>query len=101
MRTPGRIKALYAVLVKEFHLTLDDIYDLTPRQIEDIYLHPRDDEGGIIMPTSAPKAKGEADHLAIMQRTLDMIAAGHAVATPEVVAKIKERIKRITDGQSG
>lgn len=49
-RTPGAIRARYAVLVSEFKLTLDEIYDLTPRQIAEIYFHPRDKHGAIIPP---------------------------------------------------
>jgi hypothetical protein len=101
VRTPGRLTALYALLVKEYHLTLDQIHDLTPRQIEEIYLHPRDDEGAIQMPTSAPAAPRPSDHIAILQRTLDLIANGHATADPETLEKLKDRIKGLQNGQSG
>lgn len=108
MRAPGRLTALYAILVKEYHLTLPDIYDLTPRQIQDVYLHPRDDKGMIQMPAEATATQVEAapaspaDRLAKLYRIQAMLTAGFAKATPEATAELDRRIKELEQhGQPG
>lgn len=45
---PELEKAIVATLIKEYHLTLDQIGELTDRQIVDYYFHPRDKETGVI-----------------------------------------------------
>lgn len=96
MRTPGRLTALYALLVKEFHLTLDQIYNLTPRQIQCFYLHPRDSEGALKVPTPGPVKRTEPvtdrERLAVYHKMREMVRAGRAKPSAEKVAELDRRI---------
>lgn len=92
------------MLVKECRLTLPEIYDLTPRQIEDIYLHPRDEEGNIKMPTAEPKSitpPDDASRLGKLHRVLGMVASGMLKATPEQVADIQRQASALEEYLSG
>lgn len=52
------IRARYAALLDR-GLTKEQIADLTPRQINEFYFHPRDKDGAILEP-KAPRAPREA-----------------------------------------
>ena len=94
--TRGALTARFAVLVSEFKLTLPQIYDLTPRQIEEIYFHPRDPDGGIKAPSEAAVP---ADPVAKLQQLLGLAAALKLPA--EQVEKIKQRIEAATPSGPG
>lgn len=41
------LKAKFALLLDHFHLRLDDIAELTDRQIDELYFHVRTEQGAI------------------------------------------------------
>ena len=98
MRTPGfRLYSPVRVSGQRVPLTLPDIYDLTPRQIQDVYLHPRDDEGAIKMPAPQP---APVDRLAAHYKVLALVEAGMAKVTPEQLVELKRRIQELEHGNA-
>ncbi len=83
----GLLTSKYAMAV-ELGMPLEALYDLTPRQIHEIYLHPRDETGAIKLPKSA--ATGPTDPRAILLGLLNR--APELRLKPEDVAKIKQRL---------
>lgn len=64
---PGTVTALYAALCTSGNdVTPDGILRLTPRQIHEIYQHPRDKDGKVIVPEqpTAPEAPSLEGQLA-------------------------------------
>jgi len=50
----NHLKAKYAALLDHFHLTLAEIGNLTDRQIQELYFHPRDEQTGSIRQQPEP-----------------------------------------------
>lgn len=76
--TPGTVTALYAALSSN-GVTPDSILRLTPRQIHDIYQHPRDEEGRVIVPkqpmaTEAPTLESQLARLSAMAQLFKLPA---------------------------
>lgn len=44
---------LKATLIKEFHITLAEFGRLTPREVQEVYLHPRNKDGDLKAPVVA------------------------------------------------
>lgn len=94
-RVPGVLTAKYAKLASHFGLKLHEIYDLTPRQIEEVYFHPRDQDGEIVVPK--PKTV-TANAAARLQQLLDMATAGHVKLPPDIKAELKRRLEAELNG---
>ncbi|AMV25524.1 hypothetical protein VT84_14090 [Gemmata sp. SH-PL17] len=78
--------------MSEFKLTLPQICDLTPRQIHDVYFHPRDKDGAINGP-AAPQAADPRIKL------LQLLALAPALGIkPEKVEEIKRRLESLNNG---
>lgn len=86
----GALTAKYAVLATEYGLHLDEILGLSPRQREEVYFHPRKEDGTIKAPaTAAPGSK--------LQQLLALVESGLVKATPEQVAALRAKL----DGSPG
>ena len=51
---------MFAALLDHFHLSLNEIADLTDYQIQELYFHKRDEDGSIVMPKPPRKARKQA-----------------------------------------
>lgn len=78
----------------EFKVPLATIYDLSPRQIHDVYFHPRDDKGAIQMPVAVENSA--PDPRAKLQQLLAM--APQWKFPPEQVEKLKQKIAEFDSG---
>lgn len=58
MPTLGVLRAKYAILAEKFGLRPWELQKLTPRQIYEIYFHPRDKDGFVILPTVQRQSSG-------------------------------------------
>ncbi|AWM40307.1 hypothetical protein GobsT_12240 [Gemmata obscuriglobus] len=97
MRTPGALTARYAVLVNVHRLRMHEVLDLTPRQVHELYFHPRDRDGAIQLPEGA--GDEPADRTA---RLAQLIALGPALGVPpEQIEELKRRLGAVTDGDTG
>lgn len=68
-------------------MDLDRVLRLTPRQINDIYGHPRTKEGVLEQP-----APSDVDSGARLLQLLAMVHAGFIKATPEQTAELERRV---------
>jgi hypothetical protein len=87
----------YATLVDHFHLTLEEVANLTDGQINKIYFHPRDENGGIkgasVMGEEVqPTLEGNLAHL-------DVLIAKRMVPA-EKREEFREKIKERWNGQT-
>lgn len=67
-------RAMFAILLENFHVTPEIIAGLTDRQIHDYYFHPRDKQGAIktLEPVvKAPKVEGYEDNLRALKALMD------------------------------
>jgi hypothetical protein len=83
--------------VKEFHLTLEEIYALTPRQIQEIYLHPRDEDG--VLKAPAPPPKMPPDKLAVYHRLAAMFEMTNK--NHPKLPELRRRIQEMEDANAG
>lgn len=83
----ARQLARYAILVDHFHLTLPEIRKLTDRQIEEVYFHPRTEQGEI-----KPEVRGNADTLEFRLLGIDMLVANNTI-TREQGDRLKEEAR--------
>lgn len=77
--------------MKEFGLKLHEIYELSPRQIAEVYFHPRDKDGAVVVPEpttpiAPPSGPGR------YQQLLEMIRGGLVKATAEQIAELQKRV---------
>ncbi len=94
--TRGSLTARFAALVSEFGLTLPQILELTPRQSEDVYFHPRDKDGGIKLPEGSMGIP--IDQTA---RIAQLLALKDAFRIPpEQVAELQRRLEVAQNGKS-
>lgn len=94
MKTPGLLTAKYAALVSDFGLRMHEIYDLTPRQIAEVYFHPRTSDGSIKVP-ELPLAAG-ADRLS---QLFAFASAVGMTVTPEQRAELTRRLEARPHGE--
>ncbi|HEY1188105.1 MAG TPA: hypothetical protein VGE74_10635 [Gemmata sp.] len=90
---PGTLTAQFAVLVSEYHLTLPEIYALTPRQIHEVYFHPRDEHGGVKMPAGTAPVRTRADGLAQLLALAPMLKV-----SPGDVERLKRELEATRGG---
>ncbi len=97
---PPPFATLCAWLVYEFKLTLPQIYRLTPRQVNDVYQHPRDKEGSLVVPVTAAQVKREPtadDRLAAYLRLKAMAQAGAVKMAPADREELDRRIRDLVE----
>lgn len=93
--TRGALTARFAVLVSEFKLRPWEIADLTPRQVAEVYFHPRDKHGAVQLPEVAP---AEGDPAA---RLGQLLALAPALGLPAAqVEELKRRLEALTNGDA-
>ena len=86
--------ARYAILVNDHGRTMEQVYNLTPRQIHELYFHPRDENGGIKLPDLAAEAEmNPADRLAQL-----IAMAPNMNDPPEQIEALKRRLEALTNG---
>lgn len=92
----GALTAKYAVLVSEFGLKPWEIAQLTPRQIHEVYLHPRDADGVIKVPVAVEKSATDP-----RARLLQLLALAPVMNLPaEQVAELKRRLEALDNGDA-
>lgn len=84
------------MLACEFKVPLATIYDLSPRQIHEVYFHPRDDKGAIKVPEGSNP--GVVDPRAKLLQLIAM--APQWKFPPEQVEKLKQRLAELDSGNS-
>lgn len=95
MIPPGTLTARYAALV-DAGLTIPAIRDLTPRQIQSIYFHARDQDGAIVVPAGA--APAPADHAT---RLAQLVALAPMLGVPaDQIALLTARLEALTNGDA-
>jgi hypothetical protein len=70
---------------------MEEILDLTPRQREEVYFHPRDEKGVIRPPVSA----AEHDPKARILQLIGLIQGGLIKTTPDKLAELQRRLCQI------
>lgn len=93
-----RRKAIVALLLDRFHLTLEDYAKLTDKQIFEIYLHPRDEDGSIDFDASPKeeKPKPEEDKPDTLESDLEVLY-NLATVTRMPAAKLNELEKQLRE----
>lgn len=82
------IAARYSVLTVDCGLTIDEVLDLSPRQINDVYFHDRDERGAPEVSAPAPATQGGGRLAAL----LGLIESGVVKATAEQKAELRRRL---------
>lgn len=85
------------MLVSEFGLRPDQIYDLTPRQIQTVYFHARDKDGAIVAPEGAAPPvpadpRGRLEHLLALAPVLGIPA--------DQVKLLKAKLEALNSGNA-
>ncbi len=83
MNNQGMLTSQIAILVDHFHLTLDEVGNLTPYQIDKIYFHKRDKDGNI-------DAGGKKINLDVDKSTVtfdQLMMEGHNLFDAKVIDK--------------
>ncbi len=80
--------------MSEFKVPLGEIYDLSPRQVKEIYFHARDKDGAIQVPEGSPGIPG--DPRARLQQLL-AIAPALGVSA-EQLDELKRRLEALNSG---
>jgi len=85
-----------AILVDKFHLTIDQIGNLTQFQIQEIYFHARDKNGSIVLPESA--IDDDAEELNNLFVLRQLINGGYIAGenTVQLSKKIDESLADLT-----
>lgn len=95
----ARLRARYAQLIDHFHLTPAEIGRLTDRQINQLYFHPRDEHGGIAMPSSGAPDPSEPTRNPYRDDmcALDGLLASHMISQADhtrLIAELKVKYGR-------
>ena len=77
--TVGLVRAKFAVLADHYHLTLDQIADLTDRQISEVYFHARTKEGAVEIPVPDVEVVEEPETEADVLLHLDLLRAANLI----------------------
>lgn len=90
--TKGVLTAKFALLAEHHRLRVHEILQLTPKQVDKIYFHPRDKQGAIKCERPVPDAPPEPRTYEQAMMGLDLFYANNA-ATLHLTRDDYERMK--------
>lgn len=87
---------LKALLVEKFHITLAEYGRLTPREVQEVYLHPRTSDGDL--KPAAPSKRRPPDKLATYHRFAALLELQNK--NHPKLPELRRRIKELEDGNA-